>query len=144
MVTFNYIKFYYFNKCKVTGIMNNVYIEQNTLSHGFCYNRVWLYLFRQYDFSHRQIFISELLFQVVISNYSGRIVWKLSLQDRFFFQITNYQGFWNNQINLYEFFSPWDVSLKYEIVRNFELQSFKLTRFCCSLFNDTLSLTQTI
>jgi hypothetical protein len=41
--------------------------------------------------------------------------------------------FINNQVNLYEFLLPWDVSsnLTFEISRNFELQSFELTRFYC-------------
>jgi hypothetical protein len=42
--------------------------------------------------------------QLIILNYLGRIVWKLSLQGRFFVRIMNYKGFWNNQVNLFEFF----------------------------------------
>jgi hypothetical protein len=42
--------------------------------------------------------------KLLISNYMGRIVRNLPLQDRFFVWITNYQGFWNNQLSLYEFF----------------------------------------
>jgi hypothetical protein len=41
-----------------------------------------------------------------ILKYLGKIVWKLLLQDRLFFKITKYQGFGNNQVNLYEFFFP--------------------------------------
>jgi hypothetical protein len=42
--------------------------------------------------------------KLFILSYLGRIVWKLSLQDKFFLQITNYQSFQNNQVNLYKFF----------------------------------------
>jgi hypothetical protein len=39
-------------------------------------------------------------FEILGENYH---IWKLSLQDRFMFKIMIYQGFWNNQVNLYEF-----------------------------------------
>jgi hypothetical protein len=40
----------------------------------------------------------------------------------FLFQITNYQGFWSNQVNLYNFFSLGQkFKLKFELSRNFEL-----------------------
>jgi hypothetical protein len=39
-----------------------------------------------------------------ISNYLERTVCKLGIQGRFFFQTANYQGFRNNQVNLYGFF----------------------------------------
>jgi hypothetical protein len=42
--------------------------------------------------------------KLFISNYFWIIVWKLSLQGRSFFHITNYQGFRNNQVNLHDFF----------------------------------------
>jgi hypothetical protein len=62
--------------------------------------------------------------KLFILNYLGRIVWKLSLQGSFFC-ITNYQGFQNNQVNVYEFFS---LGLKLKL--RFELSwNFKLTRF---------------
>jgi hypothetical protein len=42
--------------------------------------------------------------KLFIFNYLVRIVWKLSLQGTFFIRITNYQGFQNNRVNLYEFY----------------------------------------
>jgi hypothetical protein len=41
----------------------------------------------------------------------GRIVWKFSLQGRFFFRITSYQGFLNNQVNIY-------VSYVRDVIKN--------------------------
>jgi hypothetical protein len=42
--------------------------------------------------------------KLFISNYLGRIIWKLSIQGQLFFRIMNYQGFRNNQVKLYELF----------------------------------------
>jgi hypothetical protein len=50
--------------------------------------------------------------KLFISNYLGRFVWKLSVQGQFFFQITIYQGFTNNQVNLWGFFSPLGLKVK--------------------------------
>jgi hypothetical protein len=49
-------------------------------------------------------FYFEKEFWIVISNYLGRIICKLSLQDRLFFWIIIYHGFWNNQVIFYAFF----------------------------------------
>jgi hypothetical protein len=72
-----------------------------------------------YRMSHRQI-----LFQRYFCHFKllGSTVWKLLLQDRFFFRITNYQGVQNNQVH----FVGLKLKLKFEIVWN-----FKLTRFYC-------------
>jgi hypothetical protein len=57
----------------------------------------------------------------VISNYLGRVVRKLSLQGIFFFQITNYQGFRNNQEHLYK-----SVRTKIRIVVKFRIKQVLL------------------
>jgi hypothetical protein len=47
------------------------------------------------------------------------------MEDRFFFRITNYQGFLNNHAHLYEFFFlEHKFKIKFEIPRNFELWEF--------------------
>jgi hypothetical protein len=72
-------------------------------------------------------------FLILILNHLVRIVWKLSLQGRFFFQITNYQGFQNKKVNLYEIFTlGLKFKLKFEILQNSEVWSFELTRLCCA------------
>jgi hypothetical protein len=61
-----------------------------------------------------------------ILNYLGRNVWKLSLQGRFLFLIMNYQGFWNNQVNLYDFSSTdWssNENSNYREISNFRVSN---------------------
>jgi hypothetical protein len=65
------------------------------------------------------------MWKLFISNYVGRIAWGLSLQGRFFFQITNYEGFWNSQVNLYEFFLlGMQVQIKIRIIVKFWITEF--------------------
>jgi hypothetical protein len=67
--------------------------------------------------------------KLFISNYLGRFVWKLSLQRRFFFRITNYQGFQNNQVNLYEFFLlDTYVETKIRIIAKFRTIEFRINQ----------------
>jgi heme oxygenase len=56
---------------------------------------------------------------------------KIISTGQILFEIMNYQGFQNSQVNLYEFSSFGCKSkLKFEMLQNFELLSFKLTKFC--------------
>jgi hypothetical protein len=68
--------------------------------------------------------------KLFILNYLGIIVWKLSQQGRCFFWSMNYQGFWNNQANLYEFFLL-GTQVKTEIQNIAKLGITELTWFCC-------------
>jgi hypothetical protein len=56
------------------------------------------------------------------------------LYENYHIFLSNYElsGFWNNQVNLYEFFLlvP-KFKQKFELSWNFELHSFELTRFYC-------------
>jgi hypothetical protein len=67
--------------------------------------------------------------KLYISNYLEKILWKLSLQNRFFFQITNCQGFRNNQVNLYEFFLlGMQVQTKIWIIAKFWIMMFRINQ----------------
>jgi hypothetical protein len=60
---------------------------------------------------------------VMYSKIFGRAIWKLSLQCRVFFLITNYQGFQNIQVNLYEFFV-----IKISIIMKYWITEFQINQ----------------
>jgi hypothetical protein len=55
----------------------------------------------------------------------------------FLFQITNYQGFWNNRVNLYEFFLlGTKVQIKILIIKKFVIIEFWINQVL--LYNEIL------
>jgi hypothetical protein len=62
---------------------------------------------------------------------------EIIITRRFFFQITNYQGFWNNQVNLYEFFLlGTKVQIKILIITKFRIIGFWINQVL--LYNEIL------
>jgi hypothetical protein len=59
-----------------------------------------------------------------ILNYLGRSIWRLSLQDTFFFWITIYQGFWNNLVTKY----VWLFSLEHKL-KIWNITKFRIIEF---------------
>jgi hypothetical protein len=82
------------------------------------------------------------IFKIVILNYLWGTVWELSLHDRFFFQIMNYQSFWNNQVYLYElFFHGMQVQtkiVKFQITIEFEINQDLLCVCVCAWYMHVL------
>jgi hypothetical protein len=54
---------------------------------------------------------------------------KIITTGQIFFRITNYQGFWNNQVNFYEFFllGTW-VQTKIRIIVKFLITEFRINQ----------------